>query len=266
MDRNAANFMHNRLRIAASIPVPEREMTRDHGTGRNAKVRKRQAPNPPGGGREAAAQNSAAGHPQAAQREALPAGLHLLIPPIRSHRLVGASSCPSPHHDARPDPADISLLVIHAISLPPGEFGAAANRGFIHDLFCGRLDPRAHPYFAGITDLRVSPHLAIFRDGSATQYVAFDRRAWHAGESAFDGRERCNDFSIGIELEGDDAHPFADAQYSSLARIGAAILGAYPKISLSRVVGHADIAPHRKTDPGPHFDWPRFLTQLEFPR
>ncbi|MDE2149829.1 MAG: 1,6-anhydro-N-acetylmuramyl-L-alanine amidase AmpD [Gammaproteobacteria bacterium] len=188
------------------------------------------------------------------------------MPSINRHRLAGARRCASPHHDARPDAADISLLVIHAISLPPGKFGGARNRDFIDALFCNRLERTAHPYFAQLAGLRVSPHLAIFRDGTVTQYVAFNRRAWHAGESSFDGRAGCNDFSIGIELEGDDVHPFADAQYTSLARVSAAILNAYRNIQPARIVGHADIAPHRKTDPGPYFDWPRFLGELEFPR
>ena len=182
------------------------------------------------------------------------------------HRLEVASFLPSPHADARPDPADISLLVVHAISLPPGEVGGAGNREHISDLFLGRLDPRRHPYFEHIKDLRVSAHLCIFRDGSITQYVPFDRRAWHAGESAFDGRTRCNDFSVGVELEGADELAFEDAQYTALARTAVALMRVYPGISAERIVGHSDIAPRRKTDPGPHFDWTRLLYMLDYPR
>jgi AmpD protein len=172
----------------------------------------------------------------------------------------------SPNADARPDPGDISLLVVHAISLPPGELGGAHNRRYIGDLFMNRLDRAAHPYFAGLAELRVSAHLCVFRDGSATQFVSFDRRAWHAGESWFDGRSRCNDFSIGIELEGCDEQPFGDAQYVTLARLVNAAMRTYPALRRERIVGHADIAPLRKTDPGPHFDWCRLHFEMEFPR
>lgn len=178
------------------------------------------------------------------------------------HRLRGARWLPSPHADARPDPRDIALLVVHAISLPPETFGGP----WIDDLFLGHLDCEAHPYFSSLRGVRVSSHLLIRRDGSITQYVPFDRRAWHAGQSAFEGRSRCNDFSIGIELEGSDARPFEDAQYTALVRAANALLDAYPTLSRERIVGHADIAPGRKTDPGPHFDWLRFTTELEFPR
>lgn len=178
------------------------------------------------------------------------------------HRLAGVTQRNSPHADDRPDAGDISLLVIHAIALPPDTFGGT----WIDDLFMGQLDCSAHPYFDALRDVRVSAHACIFRDGGITQYVPFHRRAWHAGDSSFEGRSRCNDFSIGIELEGGDSHPFTDAQYRSLGRVSDALLRAYPTLSRQRIVGHADIAPARKTDPGPHFDWPRFLAEVEFPR
>ncbi|MGQ0528520.1 MAG: 1,6-anhydro-N-acetylmuramyl-L-alanine amidase AmpD [Panacagrimonas sp.] len=157
----------------------------------------------------------------------------------------------SPHYDARPDPDDISLVVIHSISLPPGQFGGH----WIDDLFLGRLDANAHPYFRDIAALRVSSHLCVFRDGAVTQYVPFDQRAWHAGVSQWQGRERCNDFSIGIELEGSDDQAFAPAQYYSLVRILRALFARYPRLGSRKMAGHSDIAPGRKTDPGPHFDW-----------
>jgi AmpD protein len=184
-----------------------------------------------------------------------------------THRVAGVRFVPSPNADDRPDSSDISLLVVHAISLPPGEFGGAgAGHSYIDDLFLNRLDAAAHPYFATIGNLRVSAHACIFRDGALTQYVPFDRRAWHAGESAFEGRTRCNDFSIGIELEGCDEQPFTDAQYTTLARLTLALLRIYPRLSRANIVGHADIAPLRKTDPGPLFDWQRLHFELEFPR
>ena len=176
-----------------------------------------------------------------------------------THRLRGARFKPSPNCDARPDPADISLLVVHAISLPPGRFGG----GFVDRLFANTLDPAAHPYFREIHQLRVSSHLFVARAGAVTQYVPFDRRAWHAGESRFDGRGRCNDFSIGIELEGCDDRPYEDRQYRRLAEVARLLLRAYPALTAARIVGHSDIAPGRKTDPGPHFDWTRFHAELE---
>lgn len=176
-----------------------------------------------------------------------------------THRLHGARWLPSPHYDERPDADDISLLVIHNISLPPDEFGGSG----IDELFTGTLDPAAHPYYATIAQLRVSAHCCIFRDGRVTQYVRFDQRAWHAGVSLFEGRERCNDFSIGIELEGSDTRSFDDAQYESLAQLTRALLARYPKLNAARIVGHSDIAPGRKTDPGPCFDWPRYRAALE---
>lgn len=168
----------------------------------------------------------------------------------------------SPNCDARPDANDISLLVIHGISLPPGRFGGP----WIDALFTNQLDPSAHPYFAGIADLRVSAHICIDRRGVATQYVGFAERAWHAGVSSFDGRSRCNDFSIGIELEGTDEQPYTAGQYARLVRIAAHLLAKYPQITEQRVVGHSDIAPGRKTDPGPFFDWTAFRQALSAAR
>lgn len=177
---------------------------------------------------------------------------------LKRHRLRGAAYRPSPNCDARPVTGDISLLVVHAISLPPGRFGGP----WIGHLFGNTLPPDAHPYFKEIHRLRVSSHLCIFRDGSVTQYVPFDRRAWHAGESRFEGRTRCNDFSIGVELEGCDDRPFEAQQYRRLGQVARALMRGYPAISVPRVVGHSDIAPGRKTDPGPHFDWLRLHAEI----
>jgi AmpD protein len=173
---------------------------------------------------------------------------------IQDHWLSTALRVPSPNCSERPDPGDISLLVIHNISLPPGQFGGP----HIDELFCNRLDPRAHPYFADICELRVSSHLLIRRDGTPVQYVPFDRKAWHAGVSTFEGRAECNQFSIGIELEGSDDTAFTAIQYERLAEITRLLLQHYPGITAARITGHSDIAPGRKTDPGPHFDWVRY--------
>ncbi|MFD2097073.1 1,6-anhydro-N-acetylmuramyl-L-alanine amidase AmpD [Corallincola platygyrae] len=164
----------------------------------------------------------------------------------------------SPHHDERPDD-EVSLLVVHNISLPPGEFGGP----FINDLFMGMLDPEADPFFREIAGLRVSAHCLIRRDGEVVHYVPFDKRAWHAGISSFEGRERCNDFSIGIELEGTDTVPYEDSQYHALAKLTRDIMALYPKITKDRITGHSDIAPGRKTDPGPSFDWAYFFSLLD---
>lgn len=172
--------------------------------------------------------------------------------------LPGVRRRPSPNRDRRPVGSVVDLLVIHAISLPPGEFGGP----WIDDLFLNRLDADAHPYFARIAALRVSSHLLIRRDGSVTQYVPLHLRAWHAGRSVYRGREACNDFSIGIELEGSDDRPFVDLQYSALLRITRAVMARYPAITRERIAAHSDIAPDRKTDPGPHFDWPAYLQGL----
>lgn len=160
----------------------------------------------------------------------------------------------SPNCDPRPDPADIDALVIHAISLPPDRFGGE----YIEQLFTNCLDPQAHPYFAEICTLNVSAHFLIRRDGTLIQFVPTHMRAWHAGRSVLHGREELNDFSVGIELEGCDSKPFASAQYEQLSALVQAIRAAYPAISESRIVGHSDVAPGRKTDPGPCFDWHRF--------
>ncbi len=168
---------------------------------------------------------------------------------------AGAHFTPSPHCDARPGEAPISLLVIHNISLPPGDFGG----GWIDDLFLGRLDPGAHPFFREIEGLRVSAHFLIRRDGSLVQYVPTELRAWHAGASCWAGRERCNDFSVGIELEGADDVPFAEPQYETLAALTRALQERYGSLDIA---GHSDIAPGRKTDPGPWFDWERYRASL----
>ena len=169
--------------------------------------------------------------------------------------LAEARYLPSPNCDDRPVDAAIELLVIHNISLPPGEFGGDA----IADLFLNRLDPQAHPYYEGIANLRVSSHFLIRRDGALLQFVPCAKRAWHAGLSQWCGRERCNDFSIGIELEGADDLPFSDAQYECLSVLARALYARYP---VKASVGHSDIAPGRKTDPGPFFSWPRYFSGL----
>jgi len=165
-------------------------------------------------------------------------------------RFIPSSNC-----DERPAGATIDLLVIHSISLPPGEFGGSG----VIDLFTNRLDASAHPYYAGLAGLRVSAHFLIRRDGECLQFVPCSKRAWHAGESCWGERNRCNDFSIGIELEGDDDTPFEDAQYERLAALTRQLQLRYP---IAHIVGHADIAPGRKTDPGPKFDWGRYRAAL----
>jgi AmpD protein len=171
---------------------------------------------------------------------------------LASGLMRGVAQVASPNCDARPSGVEADLIVVHGISLPPGEFGGP----WIDLLFTNALPGDAHPYFAEVAGLRVSSHLAVRRDGAITQYVKFTDRAWHAGKSSYGGREACNDFSIGIELEGTDTLPYTVAQYRSLARVIAALCAAYPRLSGERVVGHSDIAPGRKTDPGPAFDWP----------
>jgi AmpD protein len=165
----------------------------------------------------------------------------------------------SPHADARPAGTSPSLIVVHGISVPPGDFGGP----WIDQLFTGNLSPEVHPDFASIAALRVSAHGLIRRDGAVTQYVPFSMRAWHAGKSSFEGREACNDYSIGIELEGTDVLPYADPQYQVLGHLIRALCAAYPTLSTARVVGHSDIAPGRKTDPGAAFDWPRLRALIE---
>ena len=165
--------------------------------------------------------------------------------------LKGVRKVVSPNCDERPDDGDVSLIVIHGISLPPGQFGGAwIDRFFLNDLPRG-----ADPYFATIQDLKVSAHVLIDRTGAWTQYVPFSRRAWHAGKSQFGGRMACNDYSIGIELEGTDELPYTPAQYRSLVRLIRSLRNAYPSVSDAAIVGHSDVSPGRKTDPGPSFDW-----------
>lgn len=178
---------------------------------------------------------------------------------IHNHRLIQATQIDSPNQDDRPDANDISLLVIHCISLPPEQFGG----DFIDDLFCNRLNPTQHPYFAEIYQLKVSAHLLIRRDGELRQYVAFNRRAWHAGVSSFGERERCNDFAIGIELEGSINQPYTDSQYQQLAAVTRSLLASYPHLHAQAIAGHNEIAPLRKDDPGPYFDWDRYRGLLD---
>lgn len=166
----------------------------------------------------------------------------------------GARYIQSPNCDDRPVGAGIDVLIIHAISLPPGQFGGPG----IEQLFCNRLDPTEHPYYREIQHLEVSAHLLIRRDGSLHQFVPLHRRAWHAGQSCCEGRTRVNDFSIGIELEGTDHVPFEEAQYCVLNEVSHALMRAYPAITPARIYGHCDISPGRKTDPGPCFDWARY--------
>lgn len=164
----------------------------------------------------------------------------------------------SPNQNPRPNTTPLDLIVIHGISLPPGEFGGEA----IDALFTNCLNPKAHPYFEAIYDLKVSSHVLIRRDGSIFQYVSFDERAWHAGPSCYQGRENCNDFSIGIELEGTDDCPYETDQYQSLGRVIRCLTAHYPHLTSERITGHSDIAPDRKTDPGPYFDWNRLQQML----
>ena len=178
---------------------------------------------------------------------------------IDSSGWLGCREIASPNFDKRPEDASPELLVIHNISLPPEEFGG----GYIEKLFTNSLDPAEHPYFEEISELRVSSHLLIDRAGEITQFVSFDERAWHAGESSWCGRSNCNDYSIGIELEGSDNQKFTDDQYRVLAEATGLIVNRYPSISAENIVGHSDIAPERKTDPGPHFDWERYRHKLE---
>lgn len=169
--------------------------------------------------------------------------------------LEGVKQIASPNFDARPDGEAIVLLVVHNISLPPGEFGGDAVQAF----FTNTLDFNAHAYYETIKDLRVSAHFLVRRDGAILQFVSCLDRAWHAGSSEWNGRTRCNDFSIGIELEGSDDVPFEDAQYTALARLARSLKAAFP---IQDIVGHSDISPGRKTDPGPRFDWARFRALL----
>lgn len=178
--------------------------------------------------------------------------------PITNGTLLTARQQPSPNYNDRPDVDDISLLVIHNISLPPQEFGGT----YIEDFFCNCLDYSKHPYFYRLRSLNVSSHLLIDRSGHTMQFVNFAQRAWHAGVSSYEGRSDCNDFSIGIELEGSDNIPYTEEQYRGLIKIVEILMRHYPLITPERIVGHIDIAPERKTDPGPAFDWQYFRQQI----
>ena len=174
------------------------------------------------------------------------------------HRLARTRFVASPNCDARPEPDDISQVVIHGISLPPGQFGT----GDVEGLFTNTLDVSKDPRLADLEGVHVSSHLFIDRRGRTTQFVPFDQRAWHAGVSGWRGRAGCNDFAIGIELEGEDHRPYTRAQYGRLGKVLAALLARYPRLSRAAIVGHLEVAPGRKTDPGPGFEWSRVLADL----
>lgn len=182
-----------------------------------------------------------------------------MIASIENSWLTAVRRCKSPNCDARPADVHPELLVIHGISLPPKEYGGS----HIEALFCNQLDPNEDPFFATISGIEVSAHLLIRRTGELIQFVSFDQRAWHAGVSCFEGRERCNDFSIGIELEGCDDQPYEQIQYQRLAEVSTLLMQRYPAITSQRIVGHCGIAPGRKTDPGEAFDWCYFRQLLE---
>lgn len=179
----------------------------------------------------------------------------------KSGLIKAARQQPSPNCDSRPDESDIALIVIHGISLPPGKFGG----DYIDQLFCNKLDPDEHPYFKEISHLKVSSHLLVRRDGEVVQYVPLQKRAWHAGISKYNDRERCNDFSIGIEMEGEDETSYTDIQYQVLAELITSLTKTYPALTSQTIAGHNDIAPGRKTDPGVAFDW-ECLNNLLLPR
>lgn len=170
---------------------------------------------------------------------------------LATHRLRQVQYIPSPNCDERPDDEAISLVVVHGISLPPGQFGGQG----VEQLFTNQLNPTEDPYYQTIAHLKVSAHLFINRRGQVTQFVPFDKRAWHAGASRYQQRDKCNDFSIGIELEGTDKTPYTASQYHALRNVIKALLQAYPSIPQAAVTGHEHIAPGRKTDPGPYFMW-----------
>lgn len=171
-----------------------------------------------------------------------------------------ARHVPSPYFDARPSVDDISLLVVHNISLPPGQFGGP----YIEQFFTGKLNPTEHPFFKVIYQMGVSAHCLIRRDGEVVQFVSFLDRAWHAGQSSFAGRERCNDYSIGIELEGSDFVAYTEQQYNALTELTETLVSSFPQITNERITGHQYIAPLRKTDPGLVFDWTKFKSNLRF--
>jgi len=177
---------------------------------------------------------------------------------IQNGWLTNVTKRISTHFNVRPENSCVSLLVIHNISLPPGEFGG----GYIEDFFTGTLDTSVHPYFLEIAGLTVSAHCLIDRKGQITQFVSFDERAWHAGRSSFNGEPECNDFGIGVELEGTDETPYTQEQYDSLCVLTETLQHTYPLITCARITGHSDIAPERKTDPGPSFNWSKYFKQL----
>ena len=177
---------------------------------------------------------------------------------VHSGLVTEARQNMSPNYDERPSETDISLIVIHGISLPPGKFGGH----YIDQLFCNQLDPNEHPYFKEIDGLKVSSHLLIRRDGEVVQYVPLNKRAWHAGTSCYENRDCCNDYSIGIELEGEDETPYTEQQYLELSKIIKTLIKNYPDLNEKTIAGHNDIAPGRKTDPGEAFDWPHLRSLL----
>lgn len=184
--------------------------------------------------------------------------------PVEQGWLQGVRRMPSDNQNSRPAGTVVDLLVIHNISLPPGQFCAdLPGTTYIDDLFCNRLDCNQHPAFTVLQGLRVSAHFLVSRQGCVTQYVPVTSRAWHAGVSQWQGRENCNDYSIGIELEGTDSDAYTDSQYAVLAQLSGLLMRQYPAIVPERIVGHCDIAPGRKTDPGPVFDWTRFRRLLQ---
>ena len=188
----------------------------------------------------------------------MPESPHRLSLATQTGLIQPAKQAGSPNHDRRPDRLAIDALIVHAISLPPGQYGG----DYVRQFFCNQLDCSAHPYFEHLRSLRVSAHFFIARTGELTQFVPTHRRAWHAGVSCFRGRERVNDFSIGVELEGCDDDAFEPEQYAMLIRLSHCLIGHYPGIQPDNIVGHDTIAAGRKTDPGPFFDWPRFRSEL----
>ena len=177
---------------------------------------------------------------------------------IKDNLIEGVTFHSSPNFDSRPKDTDISLIVIHSISLPPGQYGGNE----IKDFFLNELDTSNHEYFESIKNLKVSSHIVIKRTGEILQFVPFNKRAWHAGISSYLGKENCNDYSIGIELEGTDDSEFTDEQYNSLKNLTSALIRSYPNLSEDRLVGHSDIAPGRKTDPGTMFEWKKIINNL----
>ena len=177
---------------------------------------------------------------------------------IIDNLIEGVTFHSSPNFDSRPKDTDISLIVIHSISLPPGKYGGNE----IKDFFLNELDTSNHEYFESIKNLKVSSHIVIKRTGEILQFVPFNKRAWHAGISSYLGKENCNDYSIGIELEGTDDSEFTDEQYNSLINLTSSLIRSYPNLSEDRLVGHSDIAPGRKSDPGIFFDWKRFIVDV----